>query len=169
MSPLDLTVILNAMARYNVKISPEFVQLVSIVLDPAQNGIQRVKMLKDIEVNRLLQALLFYATPSNINQPEKQTQCIPTPVLNSFIKELLDRFKESAIELNKNATEIPVTTQRVEQQSQTRCLQSLFSRLSQLRIKVDLTIYNEARSFLLYLEKTSCVEPGQVVKQTKSN
>lgn len=66
-SPLDLTVMLNAMSRYNIKIKPEFLQVVSIVLDPSQNGVQRVKMLKDIEVNRLLMALIYYYNPQNID------------------------------------------------------------------------------------------------------
>lgn len=35
MTPLELTVMLNAMSRYNIKIKPEFVQLISIVLEPS--------------------------------------------------------------------------------------------------------------------------------------
>jgi len=92
-NPLDLTVMLNAMSRYNIKIKPEFVQLISVVLEPSQNGVQRVRMLKDIEVNRLLQALLYYSNPKNIDQPKSETECISIPILNSFIKELVDRFK----------------------------------------------------------------------------
>jgi len=34
-NPLDLTVMLNAMSRYNIKIKPEFVQLISVVLEPS--------------------------------------------------------------------------------------------------------------------------------------
>ena len=35
LTPADLTVILNGMSRYNIKIKPEFLQVVSMVLDPA--------------------------------------------------------------------------------------------------------------------------------------
>ena len=112
-NPIDLTVMLNAMSRFNIKIKPEFVQLISVVLEPSQNGVQRVRMLKDIEVNRLLQALLYYSNPKNIDQPNSEKECISIPVLNTFIKELLDRFKQSAEEYNKKLTDIPVTTQRL--------------------------------------------------------
>jgi hypothetical protein len=33
-NPIDLTVMLNAMSRYNIKIKPEFVKLISVVLEP---------------------------------------------------------------------------------------------------------------------------------------
>jgi hypothetical protein len=34
-TPIDLTVMLTAMCRYNIKIKLEFLQLISIVLDPS--------------------------------------------------------------------------------------------------------------------------------------
>ena len=124
------------------------------MLDPSSNGIQRFKILKDVEINRLLLALIYFSCPQHVIDSNENTRGISIDFVNAYIKEVIERFKNNVVELNKDK-DIPTETKIHEFQNQARCMQIIFTRLSVLRVKIDLGVYNEARQFLLYLEKIS--------------
>ena len=83
-------ILLNACSRYSLKVQPQVIEMASEYLNPANNGLSKIKNLKDTELIRLIQSLLFYHSVKNV---QGALTCIPISIINFYCAELLTRFK----------------------------------------------------------------------------
>ena len=63
-------ILFNASSRYVLKLQPRVIEMANELLNPSKQGQSKVKFLKDVELMRLLQSLMFYSNEANVRDSE---------------------------------------------------------------------------------------------------